>query len=94
MKKAIDYYKELKPALEGSDIDLLKDEIRKMCKSLFAEVSEIAEMRKAKTDGAYLAIIKELNMKWNSICNKAEKDGINILVKDAFMTYFMSLDKE
>jgi hypothetical protein len=94
MKKAIDYYQELKPVLEGSDIESIKEAITKIFMSFFAEVKEISGMRKAKTDGAYLAIVDELNTKWNSICNKAEKDGFKILVKDAFTAYFMSLDED
>ena len=87
MKKAKEYYAEIKPALERTDIDEVKTVIAETLQSLLKEVGEIAKMRNARSNEAMLAIIEEQNNKWNAICRRAEKDGMKYLREDGVKLY-------
>ena len=87
MKKAKEYYEELKPIVLTMDQEKVDKCVFDLLKSLMDDMTEIIKMRKAKSDSAFLSIIEEVNNKFNSIRDKFIKDGIEFLIKDGFKTY-------
>lgn len=87
MKKAKEYYSDIKPIFEGTDCKAIKEASSKVFKALIYEIEDIIKMRKAKSNSAMKAIIEEQNNKWNSICRKAEKDGMKYLNENSIKEY-------
>lgn len=87
MKKAKEYFEELKPVVLTMDKEKVDSGIFNLLKSLMTEIGELKRVRNVRTDSGMLAIIEELNNKWNAIGNKFIKEGIEILVKDGFKKY-------
>jgi len=44
-----------------------------MCGELMRESFELSVARRVKTDGAFIAILKELNTKWKAFCRRINK---------------------
>ena len=64
----------------GALYELLKD--------FMTEVKEITKARHAQTDRAAMAILRELNQKWNALCNICVKvKGYSVLNRDGFKAY-------
>ena len=54
------------------------------------EVAEIRDRRGVKTDTLMVAILREMNDKWNAICDQIEKRyGSEILLHDGFKMYWI-----
>lgn len=87
MKKAKEYYEEIKPIVLTMDQEKVDNGIFDLLKSLMTEIGELKRVRNVRTDSGMLAIIEELNNKWNAIGNKFIKDGLELLVKDGFKKY-------
>lgn len=84
MKKSKVYFEELKEALESKNEESINKKIVSVFNDIFIkEIPEIIEMRRAESDSAMKAIFREQNQKWNSICNKCESIGCNVLKRDA-----------
>lgn len=52
--------------------------------ALMKEVAELSKIRKSSTNATMISIIKEIDMKWRSICSKEKslnKDGFSFLIK-------------
>lgn len=62
---------------------------QKLLLELSNEAESICKKRHAKRGLAVVAVLKELNQKWNAICILYEKKyGVSPLNKDAFKTFW------
>lgn len=53
-----------------------------------AEAKEITKARHVQTDRAAMAILRELNQKWNALCNICVKvKGDSVLKRDGFKAF-------
>lgn len=84
MKKAKEYFEEMKIAFDSKDEEIMKAATVRIFKEFFnKEIPELIESRNAKSDSAMKAIFREQNQKWNSLCDKCEAYGWNVLLRDA-----------
>lgn len=92
MKKAKEYFLELKEVLDTKkQYEIDKKIIEIFNEFLITEMTELIETRKAKSDQAMMSIAAEQNRKWNSLCDKVETYGFNLLVRDGFSKCFKNL---
>ena len=84
MKKSKEYFSEIKEVVNGDCPDKVAEKVTDIFREIInVEISELAGMRNVSTDPGIIAIIEELNKKWNSICDKCETIGIDWLIRDA-----------
>lgn len=58
---------------------------------MIKESKEILDLRHIKTDAGLISVIKELNQKWNAICNLFEKKhGVSPLIRNGYKKYWIS----
>lgn len=61
-----------------------------LLRGFMTEVKEITKARHVQTDRAAMAILRELNQKWNALCNICVKvKGYSVLNRDGFKAYVM-----
>lgn len=65
-----------------------------ICQALFlgfvSEFKAICEQRSIKTDRAAVAVLKELNEKWNSLAAMFEKQyGVEVIKRNAVLNYYV-----
>jgi hypothetical protein len=100
--KAKDYYKVYGDALieEHSHISgyavLPQDSpAHRLMKSFYDEASALVKLRHCQSNEAGISIIKELNQKWNALCDLFEKDGTRCpLKRDGFLNHFRAVMAE
>lgn len=64
---------------------------KKLLLEMSDEVTAVCKQQKAVKDEAVIAVLKELNQKWNAICRMYEKKyGVSPLNYDAFRCYWMT----
>lgn len=64
---------------------------KKLLLEMSDEVTAVCKQRKAVKDEAVIAVLKEINQKWNAICRMYEKKyGVSPLNYDAFRYYWMT----
>ena len=64
---------------------------KKLLLEMSDEVTAVCKQRKAVKDEAVIAVLKEINQKWNAICRMYEKKyGVSPLNYDAFRCYRMT----
>ena len=64
---------------------------KKLLLEMSDEVTVVCKQRKVVKDEAVIAVLKELNQKWNAICCMYEKKyGVSPLNYDAFRCYWMT----
>lgn len=83
MKKAIEHYEIFKKNEKDSDHFTAT---KHLILSLLKEVKEIKEKRNSNSDATMISILKEIDMKWRSICNKESS-----LEKEGFYRYMESV---
>jgi hypothetical protein len=86
--KAVDYFEEYGEAvLSESFHDKKHDELNKLFMAFVREMNETIKVRGVKTDKATVAVIKEQNQKWNSLCAIYEKkyEGMCPLKRNGFL---------
>lgn len=86
--KAINYYDDYRRFLSNMNLalskeaEIAKEIVIKMCD----EAVELALTRHVKTDDGFMAILKEVNQKWNALIRVCEKkEGFSYLRKDGFL---------
>lgn len=84
VKKAKEYFQEIKPLLDSNDFAGIKIKASEIIKEMVSEdIPFLAEQRGIRTQSALSAIEEQVNRKWNSLCDKCELYGKNVLKKDA-----------
>lgn len=84
MKKSKEYFSELKEVFKTNSEQEIKAKTVEIFKQFInVEIPELAEMRHVQTEAALQSIIDEQNRKWNSLCDKCEEIGVDILIRDA-----------
>ena len=81
MKKAKEHLIQFKyeEELEGFD-----KAVYKLVITLMGEVTELSKIRKSSTNATMISCIKEIDMKWRSICSKEpqlNKSGFSALIQ-------------
>lgn len=84
MKKSKEYFTEMKEALDTLDEKIIQEKVVSIFKEFFyVEISELIKTRNAVSNSAGMAIFREQNQKWNSLCDKCEAVGCTFLKRDA-----------
>lgn len=84
VKKSKVYFQELKEVYDAGDEENISSKVVSIFKEFFfEEIPELRKIRNAKSDSSMIAIFKEQNQKWNSLCDKCISDGFEILKRDA-----------
>ena len=74
-------------------VDFLIEAIHSVGTDMIAEMKELAETRKARSDAAVASIIREQYMKWRAMCRELAKmvneevldpEGFKTIIKSAF----------
>jgi hypothetical protein len=89
MKKSKEYSKDIIEAYILGNQLAVSNKVVDTIKSIWAEVFELKNTRNAKTDSAIIAILKEQNQKWKSICNKVNKE-VPLLKEDGFLHFMQN----
>jgi len=82
MKKAIEHYEIFKKNEKDSDHFTAT---KHLILSLLEEVKEIKEKRNSNSDATMISILKEIDMKWRSICGREKT-----LAKEGFAEFLKS----
>lgn len=86
--KAKEYYAKYKDRIASKDD---KESLQGMCDMIFEfclESKELIEKRKVRSDCGGVAVLRELNDKYNAVCRMFERDyGTPIIKRDGFMVY-------
>lgn len=78
------YFKDLEPILPN-----IIEAGQKMLNDFNDEIGYLMEQRNCKTDSVALAIVKELNQKWNSVVEKVHKHfGFECLNRNVIWNYY------
>jgi hypothetical protein len=81
--KAVEYFEKYQNKLNKPE------DAAELFLEMSKEVEEIAKQRNAVSDEAAIAIMKELNQKWNSLRRMfLKKLGSSILIENAFMVFW------
>ena len=88
--RAKEYFEKYEqPMLKDSEEDILTA-ISDLMREMMRETNDILTKRGIKKPKAAVAVIKEQNDKWNSICNMFEKKyGSAPLLRDGFKNYWL-----
>lgn len=86
--KAIDYFSEYGEAVFKESFDENKhDELSKLYLAFVREMKQIIDTRSVKTNKAVIAVMKEMNQKWNALYALYEKkygEGMSPIRRDGF----------
>ncbi len=87
--KAKEYYAKYRDRIASKDD---KESLQGVCDMLFElglEAQELIAKRKVRSDCGAVAVLRELNDKYNAVCRMFERDyGAPIIKQDGFMTYW------
>lgn len=87
MKRAIGYYAQYHEALTMGG-DKGDEALNDLVRDFLAETKELIETRRIKTDRGTVAVIDELNEKWNAIVSIFEKrGGVSPILRNGFRVY-------
>ena len=88
--KAKDYFDKYGEAIQREAMDCNTETALAMFVEFCKEVNDITAQRHVKTDRAAIAVIKEVNQKWNKLANLFEADcGCVLLKRNALLDYFV-----
>lgn len=73
--KAIEYYDKYKDALLTSNPDEFINSANELMSELWDEMQNLIDKRNVKKNDSLIAIVKEINQKYNSIISRFDKDG-------------------
>ena len=82
--KAVEYYEKYREGLNNPLTEISNKALSSMFHDLVIEINLIAEKRKIKSDDAAMAIIKELNQKYNAICRLINAEGKTQLKRNGY----------
>ena len=86
--KAQEYFEKYYKDIEPTEPNLIKAG-KQMCNDFNDEVGYLMEQRKCKSDSVALAIVKELNQKWNSVVEKVHKHyGFKCLKRNVIWNHY------
>lgn len=91
--KAKEYYARFGKAVydEAVSPEQKTEALSELFTAFIGELKTLLTDRKVKTDKGAVAIIKELNEKWNALCAIYEKNyGMEILKRNSFLIYMKS----
>ena len=78
------YFKDLEITLPN-----IVESSKQMLNDFNDELKHLMKQRNCKTDSAAIAVVKELNQKWNSVIEKVHKHyGFVCLKRNVFWNYF------
>lgn len=87
--RAVEYFNKYETRLIKNDDDGLKA-IGELMYELIIEAKTLSDARNVKTTGGSVAVLKELNNKWNAICNLFEKKyGVSPIIRDGYKKYWL-----
>ena len=88
--KAKEYFEKYEDLLiHATNDQAYKDSSFNVFMDFSKESTDVIESRKAKKNTAVIAVMKEQNDKWNSLCRLFEKKyGFSPLIKDGFKTFW------
>ena len=89
--KAKDWYKKLADATSQEEFENV---LENCLKSLCDDAMNLINIRKAKSDNAVSACIKEVNNKWSAICRMLESDKENKKFADEACQMNVYLDND
>ena len=93
--KAKEYYAKYKDRIASVDYTESLQGVCDMNHELCMEAKELVAKRKVRTDGGAVAVLRELNDKYNAVCMMVERDyGAPIIKKDGFMCFWRQLIPE
>ena len=75
--KAKEYFEKYRDGLASEDSDVVKKFAWDMLMEMIDEVKHILIERHCKKDHAVVAVVKEMNARWNAVINLFEKSGID-----------------
>lgn len=89
--KARDYFEKYDTLIMEEQKTAKLAQPKKLLLEMSDEVTAVCKQRKAVKDEAVIAVLKEINQKWNAICRMYEKKyGVSPLNYDAFRCYWMT----
>lgn len=81
--KAIDYFNKYRLQVYK------KDKLNELIQEMNEEVYQMAEHRGSKSDAAIISAIKEMNQKWNKLCNiYKEEYKMEVLIRNGYIKYW------
>lgn len=87
--KAKEYFEKYDRIIIDEQIAGSIESTKKLLFELCDEVKDICEKRKAKKNSAVVAVLLEIDQKWNAICSLYEKKyGVSPLNRGAFMEFW------
>lgn len=87
--KAVDYFNKYESRMIKNDDDGLKA-IGELLYEMVMEAKTLIDARNVKTTSGSVAVLKELNNKWNAICNLFEKKyGVSPIIRDGYQKYWL-----
>lgn len=89
--KAKEYFEKYKARISVDDGDASYNAALDICSDMYGEVKELIKIRNVSTDAGLVAIVREMNQKWNALKRIFEKNKIPILKQDGFKIYFESV---
>ena len=88
--KAKEYYTKYKDLIMSSDGKVSEKAAADLIMEFFGEVNTLSKQRNIQTDKAMVGALKELDIKWESLCNLFYKEyGFNVLRRNAFMDFWV-----
>lgn len=87
--KAKDYFEKYETRMMKNDDDGLKA-IGELMYELVIEAKTLINTRHVNTNSGSVAVLKELNNKWNALCNLFEKKyGVSPIIRDGYKKYWL-----
>lgn len=87
--KAKEYYAKYRDGLLSPDIVISKKATSDFIIELSREVKTLADTRKCSTASAFIAIIREINQKYNAVLALFEKECLPIpLIQNGFIVFW------
>lgn len=87
--KAAEYYGKYKDAIISRDEHKSMEAVCAMVHEMCMETKELTKTRGVKRDSGAVAIIKEINQKYNTVYNMFMKEfGASPIIRDGFLEYW------
>lgn len=87
--KAKDYYKKYRNEIVSKDEKKSIEAIANLVKDLSEEAKETIKLRRVRTDSGAVAVIREMNQKYNAVVTLFEKEfGASPLLRNGFREYW------
>lgn len=88
--KAKEYFAKYEKGLVSESTDECSTAIAGLLTDMNAEVKKLMEVRHVKFDRGGIAVLKEMNEKWNAIVRLLEKKyGATPIIRDGFRTFWV-----